>query len=143
MAASPTATVTTEISTTTTAAITTTTTTAIEHPVSESSWAGVEFTVATSHPRAEGIEIIANLEHFPVNFLVDGEPAGVFGWYIGGVVNAFDVPDFSVVVVGDEPNPYVLTEWELYEEGAEPAEPDPSVEHSLAVWAIEELDPTR
>jgi hypothetical protein len=111
-------------------------------PASESPWVGVEFTVATSHPRAEGIEIIANLEHFPVDFLIDGEPAGVFGWYVGGVVNAFDGPDFTVVVVGDEPNPYVLTEWEL-EEGAEPAEPDPSVEHNLTVWAIEELGPTR
>jgi hypothetical protein len=36
-----------------------------------------------------------------------------------------------------------LTEWEQLEQGAEPAEPDPSVEHSLAVWAIEALDPTR
>lgn len=78
-----------------------------------------------------------------MDFLIGGEPAGVFGWYVGGVVNAFDGPNFSVVVVADEPNPYSPTEYELFEDGVEPADPDPSVEHVLTVWAIEDLGPTR
>ena len=140
-----------EATTTTTAAPTSTatteaptaTTTTTSLPENASPWIGVEFTVETSHPRAEGIEILANVEHFPVDFLVGGEPAGVFGWYVGGVFNAFDGPDFSVVVVGNEPNPYAPTEWEQYEEGIEPVEPDPAMEHTVTVWAIEEVDPTR
>lgn len=126
--------------TTTTSEAPTTTTTAA--PVDVSSWTGVEFSTETSFPNAEGVEILANVEHFPVDFLIDGQPAGVFGWFVGGVVNAFDGPNFTVVVVGDEPNPYAPTEWEQYEEGVEPAEPDPSEEHSLTVWAIEETGPT-
>ena len=89
-----------------------TTTTTIPRSASESPWVGVEFSVAISHPIAEGIDILANVEHFPVEFLVDGEPAGVFGWYVGGVWDSFVGPDFSVVAVGDEPNPYAPTAWE-------------------------------
>jgi len=126
--------------TTTTSEAPTTTTTAA--PEDLSSWIGVEFSTETSHPNAEGAAILANVEHIPVDFLIDGQPAGVFGWYVGGVGNAFDGPNFTVVVVGDEPNPYAPTEWEQYEEGVEPAEPDPSVEHNLTVWAIEEIGPT-
>jgi len=127
---------------TTTSEVPLTTTTAPD-PEIASPWVGVEFSVETTHPYAKGVEILANVEHFPVDFLIGGEPAGVFGWYVGGVVNAFDGPDFSVVVVADERNPYSPTELEQYEEGVEPADPDPSVEHVLTVWAIEDLAPTR
>lgn len=131
-------------SSTTTSEAPVTTTTAASDPEVVSPWIGVEFSVETSTPiHSKGVDILANVETFPVDFLIGGEPAGVFGWYVGGVWNSFDGPDHSVVVVADKRNPYCPTEYELYEDDVEPAEPDPSVEHALTVWAVEDLAPTR
>lgn len=138
-----TSTTTLEPTTSTTSEAPTTTTSTTADPVEESPWIGVEVSVETDHPRAKGIEILANVEHFPVDFLIDGQPAGVFGWYVGGVWNAFDGPSFSVLAVADEPNPYAPTEYEQYEEGVEPVIPDPSTTHILTLWAIDTIAPTR
>lgn len=127
----------------TTASDATTTTALARDPDDLTTWIGTELSVATTHPRAEGAEILANVEHFPVQFLVEDEPVEVFGWYVGGTGFAFDGPNFTVVVVDHEPNPYSPTEMEQYEEGVEPVTPDPAVTHRLTVWAIEVTGPTQ
>lgn len=95
-----------------------------------STWIGVEFTVTTPLDHVRDDEILINVEHLPVELLVDGGPAGVHGWYVGG---AF-VP--SVVVVGSQKNPYMPDEYSQEVEGALPRDPDASARHDLMVWAI-------
>jgi hypothetical protein len=95
----------------------------------------VEFAVTTPLDHVRDDEILINVEHLPVAFLIDGDPAGVHGWYVGGRF----VP--RVVVVDDEPNPYMPNEYSQEVEGARRRDPDPSVLHALMVWAIEPTGP--
>ena len=104
-----------------------------------SSWVGVEFETATEHPFMEGEEILANADY--ADLLIDGEPAGVYPWYVGGTGNAFTGPTFYALIVGDIPNPYVPPEIEM-EAGATPPEPVPGDTHELLIWAISATSPT-
>jgi hypothetical protein len=102
----------------------------------------VEFSTATTFPYADQPRaILDNVGNFPVTIVVDGAPAEVSPWYVGRTVNAWEGPTYGVVVVGDEPNPYNTDEWSQHEYGARAEEPEPSVVHTLTVWAIDETGP--
>jgi hypothetical protein len=123
---------------TTTAATTSTSTSSVTvapDPEIPSSWIGVEFVVTTPLDHVRDDEILINVEHFPVELLVAEEPAGVHGWYVGGGF----VP--RVVVVDDEPNPYMPNEYSQEVEGERRRDPDPLALHNLMVWAIEPTGP--
>lgn len=133
-------------STSTTAATTTTTMTATttSRPVTSdpvfdepSSWIGIEFEAVTSHPFVELVAILANLDY--ASFVIEGEPATVYPWYIAMTANAFTGPTYYGLIVGDTPHPYRITEIEQEEGVPLPRPPEPGTTHWVHIWAIRTL----
>ena len=101
-----------------------------QHP-----WIAVEFTAfsSTDPGYADTFTALMNAPNgFPdVQIAIDGEPTGLWAWFIGDY--GHQPPEVELVIVGTEPNPYNLEE-------PERKEPDEDSVHHLTAWAVRPSD---
>ena len=91
-----------------------------------------QFTITdewNAHPDA-----LANVGNMTVQILIDDQPSGLWPWDSGT-----GRPTGQLLIVGREPSPYMIGEFEIEILGHEPAPPDASVTHELALWSVAEV----